>query len=178
MTAPGSSNTAFKPRSLFLSLRPKSVFFPSLLSCLCLFTCVCDCCVCRKEEAHGVRREDQAICANIKHRPGSTHAHTNAHTQVLDVSTVTASAAVDLFLLAEGDMFVGAFGSHMSRLAFELLVGLRGRVVPYVSGQRPPAPPLVCLFFCFVTPPPSPRTLLALALYVPPASALYVPPRP
>ena len=96
---------------------------------------MCHCCVCRKEEAHGVRREDQAICANIKHRPGSTHAHTNAHTQVLDVSTVTASAAVDLFLLAEGDMFVGAFGSHMSRLAFELLVGLRGRVVPYVSGK-------------------------------------------
>jgi len=67
--------------------------------------------------------------------PGNTHTHTNAHTQVLDVSTVTASAAVDLFLLAEGDMFVGAFGGHMSRLAFELLVGLRGRVVPYVSGK-------------------------------------------
>jgi hypothetical protein len=30
---------------------------------------------------------------------------------------------------------VGAFGGHMSRLAFELLVGLRGRVVPYVSGK-------------------------------------------
>jgi hypothetical protein len=99
---------------------------------------------------HGVRREDQAIYANIKHRPGSTNAHTNAHTQVLDVSTVTASAAVDLFLLAEGDMFVGAFGGHMSRLAFELLVGLRGRVVPYVSGQRhPPSPPLFCLPFFF-----------------------------
>jgi hypothetical protein len=129
---------------------------------------------------HGVRREDQAIYANIKHRPGSTNAHTNAHTQVLDVSTVTASAAVDLFLLAEGDMFVGAFGGHMSRLAFELLVGLRGRVVPYVSGQRhPPSPPLFfAFFFCFVPPPPSPRTLLALALYVPPASALYLPSRP
>eukprot|EP00802_Teleaulax_amphioxeia_P005716 Tamp_05720.p1 GENE.Tamp_05720~~Tamp_05720.p1 ORF type:complete len:504 (+),score=81.20 Tamp_05720:1294-2805(+) len=56
--------------------------------------------------------------------------------KVLDVSAVTESAAVDLFLLAEGDMFVGAFGGHMSRLAFELLVGLRGRVVPYVSVDR------------------------------------------
>ena len=70
----------------------------------------------------------------------------------MDVSTVTASAAVDLFLLAEGDMFVGAFGGHMSRLAFELLVG---RVVPYVSGQVPPHP-------FFVPPPPHPARSCSL----------------
>jgi hypothetical protein len=70
------------------------------------------------------------------------------------VSAVTESAAVDLFLLAEGDMFVGAFGGHMSRLAFELLVGLRGRVVPYVSGTRPVSR-VLCLVSRF-----SPRPLL------------------
>jgi len=31
-------------------------------------------------------------------------------------------------------MFIGSFGGHMSRLAFELLVGFKGRVVPYFSG--------------------------------------------
>ena len=72
-------------------------------------------------------------CANTTTDPA--RAHPTAHAKVLDVSAVTESAAVDLLLLAEGDMFVGAFGGHMSRLAFELLVGLRGRVVPYVSGM-------------------------------------------
>ena len=65
------------------------------------------------------------------------------------MSAVTESAAVDLFLLAEGDMFVGAFGGHMSRLAFELLVGLRGRVVPYVSGTCPVSrAPLLSVRMC------------------------------
>ena len=49
---------------------------------------------------------------------------------------VAQSAFLDLMLLSRGHYFVGSFGGHMTRLAFELMVARRGRVVPYISVDR------------------------------------------
>uniref|UniRef100_A0A7S0EW27 EGF-like domain-containing protein n=1 Tax=Hanusia phi TaxID=3032 RepID=A0A7S0EW27_9CRYP len=58
-------------------------------------------------------------------------------TRAMNVSLVALSSLVDVFLLSAGDYFVGSFGGHMSRLAFELMVGRKGFLVPYESVDRP-----------------------------------------
>ena len=56
---------------------------------------------------------------------------------LVSAQAVTESALVDLLLLAEGDMFVGTFASHLSRLTFELMVARRGYFPPYASVDYP-----------------------------------------
>eukprot|EP00978_Attheya_sp_CCMP212_P004571 scaffold9981_cov51-Attheya_sp.AAC.2 len=54
-------------------------------------------------------------------------------TQTVDTYLVINQVLTDLFLLAEGDLFVGKFTSNIARLAFSLMaIRLRG-VAPYIS---------------------------------------------
>lgn len=56
---------------------------------------------------------------------------------LVSAKDVTESALVDLLLLAEGDLFVGTFASHLSRLAYELMVARLGYFPPYSSVDYP-----------------------------------------
>eukprot|EP00602_Paraphysomonas_sp_CaronLab_P007561 CAMPEP_0185022302 /NCGR_PEP_ID=MMETSP1103-20130426/5009_1 /TAXON_ID=36769 /ORGANISM="Paraphysomonas bandaiensis, Strain Caron Lab Isolate" /LENGTH=207 /DNA_ID=CAMNT_0027554307 /DNA_START=670 /DNA_END=1293 /DNA_ORIENTATION=- len=50
---------------------------------------------------------------------------------------VTLSAAADLQLMQRGDIFVGAFSSHFSKLSFYLMAGARMRIPPFISLDHP-----------------------------------------
>jgi hypothetical protein len=52
-------------------------------------------------------------------------------------SLVTPSAVADLFLMKFGDLFLGAFTSHFSKLSFYLLVGTKMSLLPFVSLDYP-----------------------------------------
>lgn len=54
-----------------------------------------------------------------------------------DSEDVTLSAVADLTLLQAGDIFLGAFTSHFSKLTFYLMVGQQMRIPPFVSLDYP-----------------------------------------
>ncbi|EKX31626.1 hypothetical protein GUITHDRAFT_166851 [Guillardia theta CCMP2712] len=54
-----------------------------------------------------------------------------------DAFEITQSALIDLFLLSQGNFFVGSFASHFSRLAFELMVARLGFFPPFASVDYP-----------------------------------------
>ena len=56
---------------------------------------------------------------------------------LVDPQVVTESALLDLLLLSEGSYFVGTFASHLSRLAYELMVARLGYFPPYSSVDYP-----------------------------------------
>ena len=56
---------------------------------------------------------------------------------LVDPQVVTESALLDLLLLSEGTYFVGTFASHLSRLAYELMVARLGYFPPYSSVDYP-----------------------------------------
>jgi len=56
---------------------------------------------------------------------------------LVDTQLVTESALLDLLLLSEGSYFVGTFASHLSRLAYELMVARLGYFAPYASVDYP-----------------------------------------
>ncbi len=58
--------------------------------------------------------------------------HRYQHTQAVSEATF-----IDLFLLSDCDALVGTFGSHFSKLAYELMVAKKGDFMPYVSMDRP-----------------------------------------
>jgi hypothetical protein len=56
---------------------------------------------------------------------------------LVDSQLVTESALLDLLFLSEASYFVGTFASHLSRLAFELMVARLGYFPPYASVDYP-----------------------------------------
>jgi len=62
---------------------------------------------------------------------------TRIATKSVNTTDISQSAILDLLLLSQGDYFIGSFGGHMSRLAFEMMVGKHGFVVPYISVDKP-----------------------------------------
>ena len=66
----------------------------------------------------------------------------------VDKAAVADSTMLDLLLLAEADYFVGGFGSHFGRLAFELSVAAKGRVPAYASVDYPWFWHVVCVCTC------------------------------
>lgn len=52
-------------------------------------------------------------------------------------SIVTFSAVCDLFLMRFGDIFLGAFTSHFSKLSYYLMVGTKFALLPFVSMDYP-----------------------------------------
>lgn len=54
-------------------------------------------------------------------------------TGVADNFAEAQALLIDIFLLAEGDVFVGKFTSNIDRIAFALMCINRGGLVPYIS---------------------------------------------
>jgi hypothetical protein len=54
-----------------------------------------------------------------------------------DSEVVTLSAVADLTLMQAGDIFLGAFTSHFSKLSFYLMVGQQMRIPPFISLDYP-----------------------------------------
>jgi hypothetical protein len=52
-------------------------------------------------------------------------------------SLVTNSAVCDLFLMRFGDIFLGAFTSHFSKLSYYLMIGTKFALLPFVSMDYP-----------------------------------------
>lgn len=86
-----------------------------------------------------------------------THKHTEYHWIYLDINrtflekrfgwiddrkdsdneNISFSAVADLMLMRRGDIFLGAFTSHFSKLAYYMMVGTRMRLPPFISLDYP-----------------------------------------
>jgi hypothetical protein len=61
------------------------------------------------------------------------HWDSNLRQKKFDSFFEAQAALVDLFLMSEGDAFVGKFTSNLDRIAYSLLVGKKQGLVPYAS---------------------------------------------
>lgn len=52
-------------------------------------------------------------------------------------SVVTFSGVIDLFLMKFGDIFLGAFTSHYSKLSYYLMIGTKMKLLPFISLDYP-----------------------------------------
>jgi hypothetical protein len=62
---------------------------------------------------------------------------TQGQSSAIKSQDVTGSALLDLMLLSDCDYFIGSFASHLSRLAYELIVARLGFHPPYSSVDYP-----------------------------------------